>query len=640
MRKILLASVLLLGASMNAQVITHFEGKKVLQKANIQRVVTRTAQTQAVSLTPLKASVISAEKVEAAREKIAKVGDYGYLGLCYTSLFSSTPEFWEPTITQDGSAITFEGFLPVADEGVVITGTISGDIVTIPSGQDITSLTLVSTGEEIQGVLTQVNINNAEEVTGNITLQKVGDHYEYVPTTDGVILAVKPEGMDGYLDGYSHFAIYPYDALDPIYASFGNLWYYGITSEARGYSFPMGVAYPGYSIPWISLASAFETPTYTVDWAYTVDEADATPQILEGALVMSVPASAATMSFPTATATCGSSVTTYNLVEDAVGSDMVSQLGESISVNTSSYVGDGTGASIDLGFTTQRAWGGCLNLGLFGGRYTYPQTVNVQGSNGSVEQVTINSVGTTYQDMVPLQFSSIGVQAFVPGDSFGQQITLTLSEIEEDEQGILRRGKDIATSTITLTNGTNFNQLIEITGTTAGTAIGMIQFTNFQGFDEDGYTVPLEVATTPSDFMLTISGASIDVNVDANPDFLKALTGSDSKFLGTTDGRLLTMGDYGVNMAIYFYDAYVDQNAASISDIAANGQNINVINNGDSFALSYAEGIRGVQVVNVAGQVVADYALDGTSATIPATALAKGLYILKFDNGQTVKVMK
>ena len=67
---------------------------------------------------------------------------------------------------------------------------------------------------------------------------------------------------------------------------------------------------------------------------------------------------------------------------------------------------------------------------------------------------------------------------------------------------------------------------------------------------------------------------------------------------------------------------------------------LNVINNGDSFALSYAEGIRGVQVVNVAGQVVADYALDGTSATIPASALAKGLYILKFDNGQTVKVMK
>ena len=67
---------------------------------------------------------------------------------------------------------------------------------------------------------------------------------------------------------------------------------------------------------------------------------------------------------------------------------------------------------------------------------------------------------------------------------------------------------------------------------------------------------------------------------------------------------------------------------------------LNVINNGTDFELSYAEGIRGVQVVNVAGQVVADYALDGTSATIPASALAKGLYILKFDNGQTVKVMK
>ena len=82
----------------------------------------------------------------------------------------------------------------------------------------------------------------------------------------------------------------------------------------------------------------------------------------------------------------------------------------------------------------------------------------------------------------------------------------------------------------------------------------------------------------------------------------------------------------------------VQGDVTSISTVE-NAQ-LNVINNGDSFALSYAEGIRGVQVVNVAGQVVADYALDGTSATIPAAALAKGLYILKFDNGQSVKVMK
>lgn len=641
MRKILLASVLLLGASMNAQVITHFEGKKVLQKANIQRAVTRTAQNQVVSFTPLKTSVVSAEKVAAVRERVAKVGELGYLGLCYASLFSSTPAFFEPVITQEGSTITFENFLPVADEGVKITGTISGDIVTIPSGQEITSLTLVSTGEEVQGVLSQINTNSLKEVTGNIMLQKVGDHYEYAPASAGDILVIKPEGMQGYLEGYSHLAIYPYDALDPIYASFGNLWHYGQAVTREAFTFPMGVAYPGYNIPWISLASAFETPSYTVDWAYTVDGTAATPQTQNGALVVPVPTSATTMSFPTATATCGSNVTTYNLVEDVLGSsDAASQLGESISVNTSSYVSDGTGSSIDLGFTAQRTWDGVLYLGLFGGRYTYPQTITVQGEDGSAEQVTINSVGTIYENMVPLRFSSIGVQAYVPGESFGQQITLTISEVTSDEQGYLRKGDDIATSTITLTSGTNFNQWIEVTGTTAGTGIGMIQFSNFQGFDEEGFTVPLETATTPANFMLTLSGASIDVVVDAKPNFLMALAGSDSKFLGTADGNLLTMGDSGVNMGIYFYDAYVDENAASISDIASNGQNINVINNGTGFELSYAEGIRGVQVVNVAGQVVADYALDGTSATIPASALAKGLYILKFDNGQTVKVMK
>lgn len=67
---------------------------------------------------------------------------------------------------------------------------------------------------------------------------------------------------------------------------------------------------------------------------------------------------------------------------------------------------------------------------------------------------------------------------------------------------------------------------------------------------------------------------------------------------------------------------------------------IKVVSSVNAFELTYPEAVTSVQVVNVAGQVVATYALEGTSATIPAANLVNGLYLLKFDNGATVKVMK
>ena len=67
---------------------------------------------------------------------------------------------------------------------------------------------------------------------------------------------------------------------------------------------------------------------------------------------------------------------------------------------------------------------------------------------------------------------------------------------------------------------------------------------------------------------------------------------------------------------------------------------IKVVSSVNAFELTYPEAVTSVQVVNVAGQVIATYALEGTSATIPAANLVNGLYLLKFDNGATVKVMK
>lgn len=78
---------------------------------------------------------------------------------------------------------------------------------------------------------------------------------------------------------------------------------------------------------------------------------------------------------------------------------------------------------------------------------------------------------------------------------------------------------------------------------------------------------------------------------------------------------------------------------ASIGSVEQEGSVVAAFN-GAAFEVSYPEGVNAVQVVNVAGQTVAEYSLEGTSATIPAAALANGMYVLKFDNGTSVKVMR
>lgn len=74
---------------------------------------------------------------------------------------------------------------------------------------------------------------------------------------------------------------------------------------------------------------------------------------------------------------------------------------------------------------------------------------------------------------------------------------------------------------------------------------------------------------------------------------------------------------------------------------ATKATTINAIAAGDNFELSYSEGITNVTVSNVAGQALATYELPAVGKyTMPASNLSKGMYILKFNNNQTIKVIK
>lgn len=60
---------------------------------------------------------------------------------------------------------------------------------------------------------------------------------------------------------------------------------------------------------------------------------------------------------------------------------------------------------------------------------------------------------------------------------------------------------------------------------------------------------------------------------------------------------------------------------------------------GGNFVVSAPEAINNVTVYNVAGQAVATSEIAGTT-TVDAQSLAKGVYVLRFNDGSTVKVIK
>ena len=57
------------------------------------------------------------------------------------------------------------------------------------------------------------------------------------------------------------------------------------------------------------------------------------------------------------------------------------------------------------------------------------------------------------------------------------------------------------------------------------------------------------------------------------------------------------------------------------------------------FVITAPASINAVSVYNIAGQLINTAAVDGTT-TVDGASLAQGVYILKFNDGSSVKVVK
>lgn len=81
------------------------------------------------------------------------------------------------------------------------------------------------------------------------------------------------------------------------------------------------------------------------------------------------------------------------------------------------------------------------------------------------------------------------------------------------------------------------------------------------------------------------------------------------------------------------------QGTGSVNNVTVDG--LNAVMAGEALELTYPAEVAGAQVFNVAGQLVKDVEFDGTGiAKVDAQDLAKGVYVVKFANNKTVKVIK
>lgn len=83
----------------------------------------------------------------------------------------------------------------------------------------------------------------------------------------------------------------------------------------------------------------------------------------------------------------------------------------------------------------------------------------------------------------------------------------------------------------------------------------------------------------------------------------------------------------------------VQTSESSVASVSQ--QAVRVVRNGDSWQISYPQGYESVSVVNMSGLKLADYQLSESGTfLVSASDFARGVYLLVFNNGDVIKVVK
>lgn len=146
----------------------------------------------------------------------------------------------------------------------------------------------------------------------------------------------------------------------------------------------------------------------------------------------------------------------------------------------------------------------------------------------------------------------------------------------------------------------------------------------YNGLVLDEETCPDWISITQNDhFDQSNWGSDLQITVKALP---KDVKGRSANLKYYTDGASCTIT---VNQGI----------TTGISSTEESIINVSVSN--ESFDITYPAGINNVTILNVSGLVLANYNLPTNGKhSISTVSLNKGMYLLKFDNNQIIKVIK
>ena len=613
MRKFLLLGVLFAAISASAQVVSDM-------KVQPKEVMSALRNSKRMDIRPV-ANKLKAEKKltkESLKAAMNRVGESD--GLYLVDYVGGMADFMDIPIMGniEIGETTATLHINIYDTDIAFTGTVSGNgsVITIPptvaladafdDGSDLYFGALDTSGSSLR--------------TTDIVLQS--DEYGNFTSTTNVAYyaATSSTTFDGYVDWFNGLTMTPMTQLIP-YASSDDYWYYGIDNATANFASLslMGVVSANAgTVDWYSYVSYLADYPYSVEWQYgqsTSTEAE-----------LQIPVNSEDLTFPVVTASLdGTSAASYYFGDGA----------------TMTAGGSSTINGVDYGFTTWCAWQGMvLPMAIDYAYGTKEVPLDTNGDNYSDTYEPVTHVLCYYPNKGgQLVFNSIDMLLLAPEALEGN---LSVTIIESGLQnGFPMVGDTIAyCNNIALNNMDVWNEIDM--GGGEYSSYGTLSFSNFYTLDEDGWEVELPSISIDTPFIVAISDFSqteAGLFMDASSDLNKTIL-SDTENVYLLAGDYILRETYYRNPAVMFRGATISVDPSSIDAVASEDGNIKVGFDGGAWSLSYAEGIRGVQVVNVAGQVVADYALDGTSATIPASALAKGLYILKFDNGQSVKVMK
>ncbi len=177
-----------------------------------------------------------------------------------------------------------------------------------------------------------------------------------------------------------------------------------------------------------------------------------------------------------------------------------------------------------------------------------------------------------------------------------------------------------------------------------------------EGLDNNNVALPTNGGTSTVDLNSLWTTGSLGVGNDADfdgvvdgadwlsyefsaddPEVQPAITFSAEALPEGTTGRSVDVEVTTVGAESLILHVSQGEGGGVESTVVSSAAKVNVVN-GD-FVIAAPESINAVSVYNIAGQLVNTAAVDGTT-TVDGASLAQGVYILKFNDGSSVKVVK